>query len=112
MTPIYFIVMAAASYIALVTPLLSRGLIHESGRQATASSIPVTGALRQTRQFLLLRLMAGLVLVAVASFLFHGRLTDLEWHNYGLPISMGATLGLLAVPLLHWTNLLPWTERS
>jgi hypothetical protein len=112
MTLIYFIVMAAASYFALVTPLLSRGLIHEFEEQETTSAIPVTDALRQTRQFLLLRLLAGLVLVAVTSYLFHGWLTDLEWCNYGLPIFMGATAGLLAVPLRLWTMLRPWTVRS
>jgi hypothetical protein len=99
MTLIYFIVMAATSYFALVAPLLSRGLIREFEAQESTSAIPVTAALRQTRQFLLLRLTAGLSLVAAASYLLHGWLTYLEWCNYGLPISMGATAGLLAVPL-------------
>jgi hypothetical protein len=113
MTFIYFLVMVVASYYALSTPLLSRGLVDELGVQTMkSSSIPVTSALRQTRQFLLLRLIAGLILVAAASYLLHGWLTDMEWHSYGRPASMGATLGLLAVPLRFWTNLLPWTERS
>lgn len=100
----------AVSYVALMAPLIRRGLIYDENAVPVSpyGTEPDGAAVHKTRRFFLARVAVGWGIVIAAGFAAHALMSDTQWLNYGMPFVVGGGFSMLASPMRLWDRMRPW----